>query len=195
MSYLRDTTNKVLAIFLFAIYVSKFGILFASAQKNLGIAGVTLIIIREDLLGKALDITPNIWNYKLLAENKSSINTVPVFPIYVMDLMVDWVISQGGVKQLGIINQRKAEKLYNYIDTSDFYLNNVKKEYRSTVNIPFLLRDETLLSKFLIDANNYNLKYLNGHISVGGARASLYNAMPESGVDMLISFMKYFAVN
>jgi phosphoserine aminotransferase len=120
---------------------------------------------------------------------------VPVFAIYVMDLMVNWVIKQGGVQELEKINKRKVNKLYDYIDSSDFYYNLVDKPYRSQVNIPFWLQDSQLLDLFLETATQNNLKYLKGHSLVGGARASLYNAMPEAGVDKLIEFMHSFATN
>ena len=172
---------------------SQFGIAFASAQKNLGIAGVTLVIIRDDLLEQYCPTTPVVWNYKLQAEQNSSINTVPTFAIYVMDLMVEWLRAQGGVAQIGIINHRKVAKLYDFIDSSDFYFNNIATAYRSPLNIPFNLAKNELLAQFLAEAEATGLKYLAGHISVGGARASLYNAMPEAGVLKLINFMHEFA--
>lgn len=172
---------------------AKFGLAFASAQKNLGIAGVTLVIIRDDLLDQYSSQTPVVWNYKLQAEQNSSINTLPVFPVYVMDLMVDWIIAQGGVARLGEINRRKAAKLYTYIDQSGFYLNQIESCYRSPLNVPFILNNNDLLPKFLGEANANGLKYLAGHLSVGGGRASLYNSMPESAVDKLVAFMQDFA--
>ncbi len=173
---------------------SQFGIAFASAQKNLGIAGVTLVIIRDDLLDQALASTPLVWNYKLMAEEKSSINTPPTFAIYVMDLMVDWMIAAGGISALGAINQHKVEKLYQYIDNSGgAYINDILPSYRSQLNVPFNLANNNMLTQFLSEASAGGLRYLKGHISVGGARASLYNSMPESGVDKLIAFMQDFA--
>ncbi|MFN8770203.1 MAG: 3-phosphoserine/phosphohydroxythreonine transaminase [Neisseriaceae bacterium] len=185
-----DMTSNILS---YEIDVSKFGLIFAAAQKNLGISGVTLVIIRDDLIDQHLNITPNIWNYKLLSECNSSVNTVPVFALYVMGLMVDWIKEQGGVKVLAEINQRKVNKLYDYIDSISFYNNNIDKNYRSMVNIPFDLMKKDLLQKFLDEATDNGLHYLKGHMIVGGARASLYNAMPESGVDKLIEFMDVFA--
>lgn len=172
---------------------SKFGIAFAAAQKNLGIAGITLIIIREDLLEQAHPHTPVVWNYKKLIEQNSSVNTPPTFAIYVMGLMVDWIIAQGGVEALGVINKRKAAKLYDYIDQSNYYINNVEKKYRSGLNIPFELKSNDLLPQFLKEADANGLKYLAGHKLVGGGRASLYNAMSEAAVDKLIDFMRDFA--
>jgi phosphoserine aminotransferase len=188
---IADMTSSILSE---PFDISKFGLVFASAQKNLGIAGVTLVIVRDDLLNNNLDILPNIWNYKLLSACNSSVNTVPVFAIYVMDLMIDWVIKQGGVEEIAKVNKRKASKLYNYIDSSNFYSNSVDKTYRSQVNIPFSLQSSELLEIFLDMAVQNNLKYLQGHALVGGARASLYNAMPEDGVDKLIEFMDNFAI-
>lgn len=187
---IADMTSNILS---YDVDVSKFGLIFAAAQKNLGIAGATVIIIRDDLLDRHLELTPNVWNYKLLSESNSCVNTAPVFALYVMDLMVDWVIQQGGVKSLAEINHRKVNKLYSYIDSSDFYNNKIDNQFRSMVNVPFDLTNKDLLTKFLDEADKNNLKYLKGHILVGGARASLYNAMPESGVDKLIEFMDLFA--
>ena len=172
---------------------SRFGLAFASAQKNLGIAGVTLVVAREDLINNPKPYAPNVWNYKVQSEQNSSLNTPPVFAIYVMDVMVDWIIAQGGVEGLGIVNRRKVAKLYDYIDNSSFYVNHVEKAYRSELNVPFNLANNEVLPKFLAEANAKGLKYLAGHISVGGGRASLYNAMPESAVDQLIEFMADFA--
>lgn len=187
---IADMTSNILS---YEVDATKFGLIFAAAQKNLGIAGVTVVIIRDDLLDKSLDITPNIWSYNLLSECNSSVNTVPVFALYVMDLMVDWVIKQGGVRALSEINKRKVTKLYDYIDSSNFYSNNIEKKYRSMVNVPFDLKNNDLIQKFIDEATNNDLKFLQGHMLVGGARASLYNAMPEAGVNKLIEFMDDFA--
>ncbi len=177
------------------IDVSKFGLIFASAQKNLGIAGITLLIIRDDLLDQAQAVTPEIFNYKLQAEQTSLLNTIPTVPVYMMDLMVDWVIEeQGGLKAISEANRRKVAKLYACIDNSNgFYSNNIEEKYRSLINVPFNLPNDDLLKHFLVEARQFGLAYLNGHKLVGGARASLYNAMPEEGVDKLIEFMQHFA--
>lgn len=175
------------------VNITDFGLIFASAQKNLGIAGITLLIIREDLLEYATDTTPEIFNYKLQNENNSVLNTIPVFPVYMLELMLDWINESGGVDELAEINLRKANKLYTCIDNSDgFYFNSVKREYRSSINVPFNLADNELLVKFLDGASARGLKYLKGHKSVGGIRASLYNALPEQGVDELVTFMSDF---
>ncbi len=186
-----DATSSLLSE---KIDVSKFGILFAAAQKNLGIAGITLLIIREDLLGNMIDETPEVFNYTTQVKENSCLNTIPTFPVYMMDLMVDWVIEQGGLHTITEVNQRKVSKLYNCIDGSNgFYTNPIDKKYRSQVNVPFTLPDDKLLNLFLDEAGKVGLMYLNGHKLVGGARASLYNAMPESGVDLLVDFMHNFA--
>ncbi|MCC2625962.1 MAG: 3-phosphoserine/phosphohydroxythreonine transaminase [Burkholderiales bacterium] len=186
-----DATSSLLSE---NIDISKFGILFAAAQKNLGIAGVTLLIIREDLLNNSIDETPEVFNYAIQAKENSCLNTIPTFPVYMMDLMVDWMIDQGGLPAITEINKRKVGKLYQCIDSSNgFYTNPIDKRYRSQVNVPFTLPDDKLLNLFLAEAAKVGLRYLNGHKLVGGARASLYNAMPEIGVDKLVSFMHDFA--
>ncbi len=175
------------------IEVSRYGILFAAAQKNLGIAGVSLLIIRDDILDEALDIVPDVFNFKTQSENNSLLNTIPTFPVYMMDLMIDWVNEQGGVTKMEQNSLVKSDKLYKAIDDSSFYNNLIETQYRSKINIPFSLPSKELLDKFLIEAGQEDLKYLAGHALVGGARASMYNAMPESGVDKLVGFMKHFA--
>lgn len=187
-----DFTSSILSE---EIDVSKFGVIFASAQKNLGISGITLIIIRDDLLDQAQECTPEVFNYKTQAEQTSLLNTIPTVPVYMMDLMVDWIIdSQGGLKKIAENNRRKVQKLYDCIDNSNgFYTNIIDKKYRSLINVPFTLPNDELLKHFLIEAGQVGLAYLNGHKLVGGARASLYNAMPEEGVDKLVAFMNDFA--
>lgn len=185
-----DMTSSIMSN---VINVNKFGLIFAAAQKNLGQAGVTLVIVRDDLLDQEQAITPSLWSYRLQAKEGSCVNTVPVYPIYIMDLMVDWLVKQGGIEAIEKINQRKALKLYACIDQSNgFYTNPIDKLYRSTINVPFELSNKELLSTFLMEAKKVGLEYLNGHALVGGGRASLYNAMPESGVDALVDFMQRF---
>ena len=184
-----DMTSSILSE---TVDVSKFGVIFASAQKNLGIAGITLLIIRDDLLDLSTDNVPEIFNFKLQAENKSLLNTIPTFPVYMMDLMVDWVIQTGGVKHFATMRQVKSGKLYQCIDKSNFYINTVDPLYRSQLNIPFNLPNESLLELFLEESGDLGLRYLKGHSLVGGARASLYNAMSEDGVDKLVDFMNDF---
>lgn len=187
-----DMTSSILSA---PVDVSKYGLIFASAQKNLGIAGVTLIIIRDDLLDQALDIVPEIFNYNTQVANGSLLNTLPTTAIYMMDLVVDWIIdTYRSLDILEAANLRKVNKLYGCIDSSNgFYSNHVENRYRSKINIPFNLPDEDLLKHFLAESSQFGLKYLNGHKLVGGARASLYNAMPEAGVDKLVEFMRHFA--
>lgn len=187
-----DFTSSILSDH---VDVSKFGVIFASAQKNLGISGITLVIIRDDLLDQAQDCTPEIFNYKLQAEQNSLLNTIPTVPTYMMDLMIDWIIEdQGGLSKVAENNRRKVQKLYDCIDNSDgFYTNNIDKEFRSLINVPFNLPSDDILKHFLVEAAQAGLAYLNGHKLVGGARASIYNAMPEEGVDKLVEFMQHFA--
>ena len=175
------------------IDVSQYGILFATAQKNLGIAGISLVIIRDDLLDEALDSVPDVFNFKTQSENNSLLNTIPTFPVYMMDLIIDWVNEQGGVAKMEQNSLAKSSKLYKAIDDGSFYNNLIETQYRSRINIPFSLPTKELLEKFLLEAENEGLKYLAGHALVGGARASMYNAIPEAGVDKLVDFMKHFA--
>ena len=184
-----DFTSSILSE---NIDITKFGILFASAQKNLGIAGITLMIIRDDLLDESLDTVPEVFNFKNQSENNSILNTIPTYPVYMMDLMIDWVIEQGGVDKISLGVRNKVAKVYKVIDESDFYINSIDAKYRSLVNVPFSLSNPELLNKFLKEADNIGLKYLQGHKLVGGARASIYNSMPEAGVDKLVEFLKYF---
>lgn len=173
--------------------ISRFGLIYAGAQKNLGIAGVTLVIVRDDLLARtAQSVTPTILNYAVQAKNKSLYNTPPVFPWYMTGLMLKWLKQQGGLTVLGERNQRKAEKLYRYIDQSGFYKNSVEPSSRSRMNVIFSLPDREKDSLFVKESTAAGLIGLKGHHTLGGLRASLYNAMPESGVDALITFMQEF---
>ena len=175
------------------IDVSKFGMIYAGAQKNVGPAGLTLVIIREDLIGNASESTPAMLNYKTHADNDSMYNTPPTYSWYFAGLVFDWVLSNGGLEGMGKINKEKADKLYAAIDGSDFYANPVETRYRSWMNVPFTLKSADLDAAFLEQAAKKNLATLKGHRSVGGMRASIYNAMPEEGVDTLVAFMKEFA--
>ncbi len=187
-----DMTSAILSE---AIDVNRFGLIFASAQKNLGIAGITLLIIRDDLLSQALDCVPEIANYSLQAEQRSLLNTIPTVPVYMMDLMIDWLMNeQGGLASVSTANRQKAIQLYDCIDNSNgFYSNAIEPAYRSRINIPFNLANDELLALFLSEAEKQGLNYLKGHRLVGGARASLYNSMPEAGVNHLVKFMHEFA--
>lgn len=175
------------------IDVSKFGLIYAGAQKNIGPAGLTIVIVREDLIGGASKAIPTILDYQLQAEADSMYNTPPTFAWYLAGLVFKWLKSKGGLAGMAEINRRKAEKLYNAIDSSDFYSNPVDPACRSWMNVPFLLADESLNATFLKEAKEAGLETLAGHRSVGGMRASIYNAMPEAGVDRLIEFMGDFA--
>ena len=175
------------------IDVTKFGLIYAGAQKNIGPSGLTIVIVREDLLGNAQLATPCIMNYKTCADNDSMYNTPPTYAWYLAGLVFQWLKELGGVKAIAKINQAKAELLYNEIDGSDFYNNNIDAQYRSKMNIPFWLNDESLNDKFLAEAEQHGLMALKGHRIVGGMRASIYNAMPIEGVQALVSFMQKFA--
>jgi phosphoserine aminotransferase len=174
------------------IDVSKYGIIYAGAQKNIGPAGITLAIVREDLIGEAIDGTPAMFQYATHADSGSMYNTPPTYGWYLAGLVFKWVLDKGGLSAMAEINQRKAQALYDTIDASDFYANPVAVESRSWMNVPFILADAELDAKFLQEAGAVGLKTLKGHRSVGGMRASIYNAMPEAGVQALIDFMKEF---
>lgn len=175
------------------IDVSRFALIYAGAQKNIGPAGLTLVIVRDDLIGDTIAGTPVTFDYKVQADNDSMYNTPPTYALYIAGLVFDWLKELGGLSVIGEINQRKAEKLYAAIDNSDFYQNPVEKQYRSWMNIPFTLNNAELDANFLAGAKAAGLITLKGHRSVGGMRASIYNAMPEEGVDALINFMQTFA--
>jgi phosphoserine aminotransferase len=175
------------------IDVSRFGLIYAGAQKNIGPAGLAIVIVREDLLGRARRETPGVIDYKTMAENDSMWNTPSTLSWYFAGLVFDWLEEQGGLTAMGKINERKAKKLYAAIDGSGFYKNPVDKAYRSWMNIPFTLADAALDKPFLQEAKAAGLANLKGHRVVGGMRASLYNAMPEAGVDALVAFMGDFA--
>jgi len=174
------------------INVADYGVIYAAAQKNAGPAGITLVIIHENLLDKALSITPSMFNYTLHANANSLYNTPPTFAWYVTALMFQWLKRQGGIAAIEKINARKSQKLYELIDNSAFYQNTVDVNCRSRMNVVFRLVDEKLNERFLQESTAAGLSGLKGHSFVGGMRASLYNAMPESGVDTLISFMRDF---
>nr|WP_163503497.1 3-phosphoserine/phosphohydroxythreonine transaminase [Halomonas socia] len=173
--------------------VSKFGVLYAGAQKNIGPAGLTLVIVRDDLLECARPETPTMFNYKVMAENGSMFNTPATYAWYLAGLVFQWLKHDvGGLAAMNAINDRKAAKLYAAIDASGFYSNPIAPRNRSRMNVPFVLADEALNAPFLAEAEAAGLLNLKGHRSVGGMRASLYNAVPEAGVDALIEFMTDF---
>lgn len=172
--------------------VSKFGVIFAGAQKNIGPAGLTIVIIREDLIGHAMDITPVMFNYKIHVENKSLYNTPPTYGIYMAKLVFEWLKDLGGIPAMQTINEEKAKLLYDYIDNSAMFKSPIAKEDRSLMNVPFTATTKDLEAKFIKDAKVVGLVQLAGHRSVGGMRASIYNAMPVDGVKKLVDFMKKF---
>jgi phosphoserine aminotransferase len=174
------------------IDVSRFGVLYAGAQKNIGPAGLAVLIVREDLLGRARPQTPAVWDWAELAKAGSMINTPPTYAWYFAGLMFRWLADQGGVAAIGEVNRRKAGKLYAAIDESGLYANPVARANRSMVNVPFTLARPGLDQAFLAQAREADLVNLEGHRSVGGMRASIYNGMPEAGVDALIAFMREF---
>ncbi|MGH7128282.1 MAG: 3-phosphoserine/phosphohydroxythreonine transaminase, partial [Planctomycetaceae bacterium] len=173
--------------------VSRFAVIYAGAQKNIGPAGLTLVIVRKDLLGRVRDDAPTLLKYATYAESGSMNNTPPTFAWYVAGLVFEHLKNLGGLAAVAAVNERKARKLYAAIDTADFYSNPVARECRSWMNVPFVLADPELDAQFLAEADAAGLRNLRGHRSVGGMRASIYNAMPESGVDALIRFMQEFA--
>jgi len=173
--------------------VSKFGLIYAGAQKNIGPSGLVVVIIRKDLLGKARKETPTMMNYQVIADNGSMYNTPATYSWYLAGLVFKWLKEQGGVKAMGEINARKARKLYGFIDDNEFYANPIDPRFRSWMNVPFTLADDALNAEFLRGADARGLLNLKGHRSVGGMRASIYNAMPEEGVDALIDYMAEFA--
>ena len=172
--------------------VTRYGLIYAGAQKNIGPAGLVLVIVREDLLGRAMKETPNVLDYKLMAENDSMLNTPPTFSLYLAGLTFKWLLERGGLGGIEQINIRKAGILYHYLDSQDFYSNPVAKEDRSRMNVPFRLRDDALDARFLAEAEARGLSQLKGHRSVGGMRASIYNAMPVEGVEALVEYMEEF---
>jgi phosphoserine aminotransferase len=174
------------------IDVSRYGVIYAGAQKNIGPSGLTLAIVREDLLPAKGSNIPSVLDYRLAADNDSMFNTPPTYAWYLAGLVFQWLKRQGGVEAMQLRNKLKAETLYGYIDQSDFYRNDVAPQFRSSMNVPFLLGDETLNDLFVNEAEANGLLALKGHRMVGGMRASIYNAMPLEGVQTLVTFMKEF---
>jgi phosphoserine aminotransferase len=172
--------------------VTRYGLIYAGAQKNIGPAGLVVVIVREDLLGKALPGTPNVLDYRQMADTDSMLNTPPTFSLYLAGLTFKWLLERGGLGGIEQVNIHKAGLLYEYLDSQDFYSNPVAKEDRSRMNVPFRLRDEKLDADFLAQAEARGLSQLKGHRSVGGMRASIYNAMPVEGVKALLAFMEEF---
>lgn len=172
--------------------VKKFGLIYAGAQKNIGPAGLTIVIIREDLIGHPMDFTPIMMNYKTHADEGSMYNTPPCYTIYIAGLVFEWLLAKGGVKAMEKENREKAAILYNFLDQSKLFKGTVEPRSRSIMNVPFVTGNEELDTKFISEASKKGLKTLKGHRSVGGMRASIYNAMPREGVEALVNFMKEF---
>lgn len=172
--------------------VARYGLIYAGAQKNIGPAGLTLVIVRDDLLGKALPCTPSAFDYRLQAEHGSMLNTPPTYAIYIAGLVFEWIEAQGGLAGMATRNRTKAALLYDTLDASAFYLTHVVREDRSLMNVPFRLRDASLDDAFLAGAHARGMVQLKGHSSIGGMRASTYNAMPLAGVQALVAYMKEF---
>ena len=174
------------------IDVSRYGVIYAGAQKNIGPSGLTIVIVREDLLGRALPITPSAFNYKVQAEADSMYNTPPTYAIYIAGLVLQHVKAQGGMAAMAEHNERKARILYDFLDASSFFRNTVAREDRSLMNVPFFLKDAALDAEFLQGAQQRGMIQLKGHRIVGGMRASIYNAMPIEGVQALVRYMQDF---
>ena len=172
--------------------VTKYGCIYAGAQKNIGPAGLVVVIVREDLLGRPLPGTPTVLDYKKMAEADSMINTPPTFSVYLAGLTFKWILERGGLAGIERANLAKARRIYDYLDSQDFYSNPVAKEDRSRMNVPFRLADDKLDAPFLEEAERRGLSQLKGHRSVGGMRASIYNAMPMEGVEALVEFLEEF---
>jgi phosphoserine aminotransferase len=173
--------------------VSKYGLIYAGAQKNIGPAGLVIVIVRKDLIGRAPASTPTLLDYKAMADGESMLNTPPTYGVYIAGLVFQWLKRNGGLAGMERVNRAKAGLLYDLIDGSGFYTNPVAKPDRSLMNVPFRLRDETLDERFLSESKKHGLIQLKGHRSVGGMRASIYNAMPMAGVQALAAFMTDFA--
>jgi phosphoserine aminotransferase len=174
------------------IDVSKYGLIYAGAQKNIGPAGLTIVIVREDLIGQAVPTPATMLDYKTHADNDSMFNTPPTYGIYIAGLVFQWLKRQGGLAAIEKQNIEKANLLYDFLDQSSFFKNPVRKEDRSRMNVPFTLKDEALDDEFLKGAKALGMQQLKGHRSVGGMRASIYNAMPIAGVEALVAYMKEF---
>ena len=172
--------------------VTKFGLVYGGAQKNIAPAGLTVVIVREDLLGKARDITPTMLNYQIHAENDSLYNTPPCYTIYICKLVLEWIKSLGGLEAVAERNHKKAKLLYDFLDSSEMFRGTVVPEDRSIMNVPFVTDSDELNAKFIKEAEAAGFINLKGHRTVGGMRASIYNAMPVEGVEKLVDFMKKF---
>lgn len=190
MPLVADMSSTILSR---PVDVNKYGLIYAGAQKNIGPSGLTIVIVKRDLFGQAMPSTPSMLNYEVHDKADSMSNTPPAFAWYMAGLVFEWLLENGGLTEMEKVNRRKAGKLYDFIDGHDFYANPVDIPCRSLMNVPFTLADDSLDKKFLEEAEEAGLLNLKGHRSVGGMRASIYNAVPEEAVDTLIDFMKGFA--
>jgi phosphoserine aminotransferase len=172
--------------------VSKYGLIYGGAQKNIGPAGLTIVIVRDDLIGQALPCTPLAFDYKIVADNDSMFNTPPTYAIYIAGLVFKWLKAQGGLVAMEAHNRRKAALLYDFLDATTFYSSPVARDCRSLMNVPFRLHDDRLDAEFLQGAEQRGMVQLKGHRVVGGMRASIYNAMPIEGVQSLVAYMREF---
>jgi phosphoserine aminotransferase len=172
--------------------VGKFGVIYAGAQKNIGQAGITLVVVRKDLLQDLPPAAADLQSWKIQHQKGSRLNTPPTYAWYIAGLVFEWIEASGGVEQMAKRNQHKADTFYQYLDQSSFYRNDIPPTFRSHMNIPFQMVDETLHGQFILEAEAAGLSSLKGHRSVGGMRASIYNAMPIEGIEALIDFMKVF---
>jgi len=187
-----DMTSSILTR---SINVSDYGLIYASAQKNLGVAGLCVMVVKKEILAKTNKNIPRVFDYQTCFENRSLTNTPPTFAVYVLLLMLNWLETEGGVPEIEKRSQKHANAIYSLIDASELYKNNVEVDCRSNINIPFVIKDEVLQTKFLQHAEKCRLLGLRGHKAAGGVRISLYNAMPQQGVDALIGFMRDFELN
>ncbi len=198
-NYIPDTGNVPLvadmssSILSEEVDVSKFGMIYAGVQKNLAPAGLAIVIVREDLIGNAMPITPKIWDYAIQADKESMLNTPPCFPIYFVKLVTDYIMEQGGIAEMHRRDVEKAKILYDYLDSQDFYKNTVNPADRSIMNVTFRTGSEELDAAFVKGQTAAGFSNLKGHRLVGGMRASIYNAMPKEGVEALVEYMKKFA--
>jgi phosphoserine aminotransferase len=177
------------------VNIDDYGVIYAGAQKNIGPSGLTIVIVRDDLLSFADQKTPSTLNWKIQSENNSMINTPTTFSIYMAGLVFEWLLDLGGLKKIEELNIKKSNYLYSFIDADDFYINDIEIKNRSRMNVPFRMVNDDLTKKFVATAEEKGLYALKGHRVVGGLRASLYNAMPFDGVECLVEFMKDFKKN
>jgi phosphoserine aminotransferase len=174
------------------VEVARYGLIYAGAQKNIGPAGLTIVIVRDDLIGSPHPLLPSAFDYQQQAENDSMLNTPPTYAIYIAGLVFEWLKARGGLAAMAEHNRRKAALLYDFLDSTSFYRSPVQRDSRSLMNVPFKLADESLDAAFLKGAEARGMLQLKGHRSVGGMRASIYNAMPVEGVMALVGYMKDF---